>query len=70
MERGSKSLSLTGAVSPRPKKITLQKLNGSSWTLVGYGTTDERGRYALQVDSTGTYRVLANGGVGPVVRVR
>ncbi|MEA2482333.1 MAG: hypothetical protein QOC55_280, partial [Thermoleophilaceae bacterium] len=33
-------------------------------------TTDTRGRYALLVRSTGTYRVLANGAVGPDVRVR
>jgi stage II sporulation protein D len=70
VEPGSKSLFVTGAVSPKPKKITLQKLSGSRWKLVGYGTTDERGRYALAVESTGAYRVLANGGVGPVVRVR
>jgi stage II sporulation protein D len=69
-EPGSRTLYVTGAVSPRPKKVTLQKLDGSTWNTVGFGRTDDQGRYALLVDTTGTYRVLANGGVGPSVRVR
>jgi stage II sporulation protein D len=67
---GPRQLSVTGSVSPRPKKITLQKLVERRWTTIGYGKTDARGRYALQVESAGAYRVLANGGVGPVTRVR
>jgi stage II sporulation protein D len=69
-EAGARTLYVTGAVSPAPKRITLQKRVGSTWTTVGKGRADKRGRYALLVDSTGTYRVLANGGVGPAVRVR
>jgi hypothetical protein len=60
----------TGTVAPRSDKITLQKLNRAKWRTVGYGTTDDRGRYALRLDSTGTYRILAHGGVGPAVFVR
>jgi stage II sporulation protein D len=67
---GPSQLIVSGTVSPKPKKITLQKRHGASWKTVGYGTTDTRGRYALLVRSTGTYRVLANGAVGPDVRVR
>ena len=67
---GVRSLVISGSISPAAKKITLQKQRGRGWKTIGYGTTDARGRYALLVASTGTYRVLANGGVGPAVRVR
>ncbi|MEA2496103.1 MAG: hypothetical protein QOJ29_4014 [Thermoleophilaceae bacterium] len=67
---GPRQLVISGSVSPAPKKITLQKLGGSKWKTIGYGTADARGRYALLVDSSGAYRVLANGAVGPTVRVR
>jgi stage II sporulation protein D len=63
-------LVVAGSVSPRPKRITLQKQVRNRWRTVGYGQTDSRGRYSLLVASTGAYRVLAAGGVGPVVRVR
>jgi hypothetical protein len=66
----ARTLYVTGAVAPTPRRVTLQKRVGSKWTTVGHGRTSKRGRYALLVDSTGTYRVLANGGVGPAVRVR
>src|SRR4051794_22244063 len=61
---------LSGSVAPRAEKITLQRLGHSRWKTIGYGTTDDRGRYALRVGSTGRYRILANGGVGPAVHVR
>jgi stage II sporulation protein D len=67
---GAKALVVAGTVAPRADKITLQKRDGAAWRTIGYGATDARGRYALRVDSTGSYRILANGGVGPVVRVR
>jgi SpoIID/LytB domain protein len=70
VEPGARTLYIRGAVSPAPKKITLQRRVGSNWRTVGYGKTDSRGRYALLVESTGAYRVLANGGVGPTVRAR
>ena len=70
VEPGAKPLFVTGAVSPAPKKITLQKRAGSKWKTVGYGRADGRGRYALLVETAGAYRVLANGGVGPTVHVR
>jgi stage II sporulation protein D len=63
-------LVVSGSVSPRADKITLQQRAGSRWRTIGYGTTDDHGRYALKVESTGAYRILANRGVGPVVRVR
>jgi stage II sporulation protein D len=69
-EPGARRLYVTGAVSPAPKRITLQQLAGRKWKTIGYGKADARGRYALLVESTGTYRVLANGGVGPAVHVR
>jgi stage II sporulation protein D len=65
-----RQLIVSGSVSPRPKKITLQQLEGQTWKTIGLGRTDARGRYALLVQTTGAYRVLANGAVGPVVRVR
>jgi stage II sporulation protein D len=68
-EPGARTLFVKGSVSPRPKKITLQKRRRSKWRTVGYGATDSRGRYALRVESAGTYRVLAGGGVGPATRV-
>jgi stage II sporulation protein D len=67
---GVRKLIVSGSVAPAAKKITLQKLGRRGWKTIGYGTTDTRGRYALLVDSTGAYRVLANGGVGPLVQVR
>jgi stage II sporulation protein D len=66
----ARQLVVSGAVSPRPNKITLQQQRGGSWKTVGYGQADKRGRYALIVARTGAYRVLANGGVGPTVHVR
>jgi stage II sporulation protein D len=67
---GARELVVSGSVSPRASKITLQKRSGSGWKTIGYGATDMQGRYALKVGSTGAYRILANGGVGPTVRVR
>jgi stage II sporulation protein D len=67
---GPRQLIVSGSVSPQPKRITLQKQLGTRWRTVGYGQTDSRGRYSLLVGSTGAYRVLAAGAVGPVVRVR
>jgi stage II sporulation protein D len=67
---GRRQLIVSGSVSPQPKRITLQKQLDRRWRTVGYGQTDSRGRYSLLVESTGAYRVLAAGAVGPVVRVR
>ena len=67
---GVRKLVVAGSISPAAKKITLQKMGRRGWKTIGYGTTDTRGRYALLVRSTGAYRVLADGGVGPTVRVR
>jgi hypothetical protein len=61
---------VAGTVTPVATKITLQRLGRRGWTTIGYGTTNRRGRYALLVNSTGLYRVLTHGAVGPVVRVR
>ena len=66
----AKQLIVSGSVAPRAKKLTLQVRKRGHWKTVGLGTTDKRGRYALLVDAAGAYRVLANGGVGPVVHVR
>jgi stage II sporulation protein D len=67
---GPRQLIVSGSVSPAPKKITLQKQQGANWRTIGFGLTDPHGRYALLVKSTGAYRVLAAGGVGPVVHIR
>jgi stage II sporulation protein D len=61
---------LSGDVAPRASKLTVQQQVRSKWRTVGYGTTDGSGRYALRLASSGTYRILARGGVGPAVRVR
>ncbi|HEX6713575.1 MAG TPA: SpoIID/LytB domain-containing protein [Thermoleophilaceae bacterium] len=66
----ARTLYVRGLVSPTPKRVTLQRRDGSKWRTVGYGRTDARGRYALLVETAGTYRVLAGGGVGPAIRVR
>jgi stage II sporulation protein D len=63
-------LVLAGSVSPRPKRITAQRLFRGRWITLGIGHTDRRGRYALLMPEPGRYRVLANGAVGPVVRIR
>src|SRR3954447_4701559 len=70
VEPGARTLYVKGAVSPTPKRVTLQVRWRKGWRTVGYGRTDDRGRYALLVETAGTYRVLAGGGVGPAVRVR
>jgi stage II sporulation protein D len=67
---GPRQLIVSGSVSPKPKKVTLQKRSGKRWKTVGYGQTDARGRYALLVDSSGAYRVLAGGAVGPITHIR
>jgi hypothetical protein len=67
---GVRKLVVAGSIAPAASKITLQKLGRRGWRTIGYGKTDSRGRYALLVRSTGAYRVLAHGGVGPLVRVR
>lgn len=66
----SRQLVLSGAIAPRANRIVLQQRMRDGWKTIGYGKTDAQGRYALILDSTGVYRVLANGGVGPAVRVR
>jgi stage II sporulation protein D len=63
-------LILNGAISPRPRHLTLQALRGGRWVTLGRGHTDRDGRYALIVPGRGLYRVLANGATGPAVRVR
>jgi stage II sporulation protein D len=68
--RNPRKLVLQGSITPRPKKIALQKHTGSKWKTIGYGTTDKQGRYALLVKRAGVYRVLGGGGVGPAVHVR
>jgi stage II sporulation protein D len=67
---GPRQLIVGGTVWPKPKRLTLQMLDGRRWKTLGRGHTDGRGRYSLLVRSAGTYRVLANGAVGPVTRVR
>ncbi len=67
---GPRQRSLIGTVSPRPRKITLQKLVARRWKTIGFGKTDARGRYALLVDSTGAYRIVADAAIGPVTPVR
>jgi stage II sporulation protein D len=67
---GVRKLVVAGSVAPAATKITLQKRGARGWKTVGYGKTDSHGRYALLVRSTGAYRVLAHGGVGPTVNVR
>ena len=63
-------LILAGSVSPRPRHLTVQRLAHGRWLTFGRGRTDRRGRYALLMPRPGRYRVLANGAVGPVVRIR
>src|SRR3954454_2664804 len=53
-------LILDGAVSPRPKKITLQARVHGHWKTIGLGTTDSAGRYALLLERAGVYRIVAN----------
>src|SRR4051812_43990015 len=64
-----RQLIVSGSVTPRPKKVTLQVRDGKKWKTVGLGKTDRLGRYALLVRAAGAYRVLANGAVGPTVHV-
>src|SRR3954447_8839735 len=64
-----RQLIVSGSVTPRPKKITLQVRDGKKWKTVGLGKTDRLGGYALLVRAAGAYRVLANGAVGPTVHV-
>jgi stage II sporulation protein D len=70
IEPGARTLWVRGTISPRPKRVTLQRRVGSKWRTLGYGKTDARGRYALLVENAGVYRVLAAGGVGPAIHVR
>ena len=63
-------LILAGSVSPRPRHVTVQRLAHGRWLTFGRGRTDRRGRYALLMPRPGRYRVLGNGAVGPVVRIR
>jgi stage II sporulation protein D len=67
---GPSQLVLSGVVEPRPRHVTLQRLQDHRWRTLGRGRTDRRGRYALLVDRSGIYRVLANGAIGPSTRVR
>lgn len=63
-------LVLEGAITPRPKRVAVQRRAGSKWTTIGYGRTDRRGRYALLLRRIGVYRVLGGGAVGPAVHIR
>jgi stage II sporulation protein D len=67
---GPRQLILTGRVSPKPERVTVQKLEAGRWKTLGVGRTDERGRYSMLMPATGSYRVLANGAVGPATQIR
>jgi stage II sporulation protein D len=61
---------LTGSVSPRPERLTVQRQSAKGWKTVRIALTDRRGRYQVRLRMRGAYRVLAAGAVGPVVRLR
>jgi stage II sporulation protein D len=67
---GPRQLILSGSVSPRSDRVLVQTLAGGGWAPIGQGTTDAQGRYSMLVPTPGLYRVLANGAVGPVTRIR
>jgi stage II sporulation protein D len=68
--RPRRKLVLAGAISPAPRRVTVQQLTAGQWTTLGEGRADRRGRYSMLMPAPGTYRVLAGGAVGPVVRIR
>jgi hypothetical protein len=68
--RPARKLILAGAISPAPRRVTVQQLTAGQWTTLGEGRADRRGRYSMLMPAPGTYRVLAGGAVGPVVRIR
>jgi stage II sporulation protein D len=63
-------LVLAGTISPRAERVTVEQLVRGRWTKIGFGVTDRRGRYAMQMPEAGIYRVLAHGAVGPGTRLR
>lgn len=69
-EPAPRQLAIDGAISPRPKRLALQRRTRKGWKTIGRGRTDAAGRYALLVPAAGRYRVVAAGAAGPVVTVR
>jgi stage II sporulation protein D len=69
-EPAHRQLAVEGTVSPKPKRVLLQRHTRKGWKTIGQGRTDRRGRYALLVPAADRYRVTASGAAGPVVAVR
>jgi stage II sporulation protein D len=56
--------------APRTHRLRVERRVGGRWRLVGFEDTGRRGRYRVELERAGVYRVRAGSVAGPRVRVR
>ena len=56
--------------APRKRKLELQRRVGERWVTLRRVPTSASGRYRVEVDRGGAYRVRSRSVAGPTVRVR
>jgi stage II sporulation protein D len=56
--------------APRRHRLRVERRVGARWRLVGFEDTSRRGRYRVELERAGVYRVRAGSVAGPRVRVR
>jgi stage II sporulation protein D len=56
--------------APRRHRLRVERRVGGRWQLVGFEDTSRRGRYRVELERAGVYRVRAGSVAGPRVRVR
>ena len=63
---------VSGRITPAGKgqRVVVQRQTGDGWRRVGRDRLGRSGRYRVAVGAPGRYRVVSQGDVGPVVRVR
>jgi stage II sporulation protein D len=56
--------------APRKHRLRVERRVGERWRLVGFEDTSRRGRYRVELERAGVYRVRAGSVAGPRMRVR
>ena len=56
--------------APRKHRLRVERRVGERWRLVAFEDTSRRGRYRVELERTGVYRVRAGSVAGPLVRLR
>jgi stage II sporulation protein D len=56
--------------APRKHRLRVERRVGERWRLVAFEDTSRRGRYRVELERAGVYRVRAGSVAGPLVRLR